>query len=92
MSPSTLVHDTATGRFKTGSNGYKQRLAARDRIRAGLEADYDFTSPTAVLLLPIIVQNLFDAERARRKNDRVRSANAARRLLAQLSKKEPLWP
>jgi hypothetical protein len=92
MSLVDAVNDPATGRFVESNSGYRLRKAAREAIRTALVSEYHFDGAAAAVLLPIITEHLFDAARARKKNDRVRAANAARRLLATVSKRETLWP
>jgi hypothetical protein len=92
MTSPHAVNDTASGRFVQGNSGYRLRKAARDLIRDGLLAEYDFASPAASVLLPIIVGHLFDAERARKRVDRVRAANAANRLLRSIPRRDAAPP
>jgi hypothetical protein len=90
----TAAYDAhnGTGQFRPGNSGYRMRVEARAKIERALLNDFDFSSPAATVLLGIIVQNLFDAQRARSKVDRTRAANTARRLLAGIPRKDSLWP
>jgi len=89
------VREAYPNRFKAGQSGNpagnRGTLQRKAAIREALAAEYNFGGAAAALL-PVLVQNLFDAERARSKNDRVRAANAAARLLATVTKRETLWP
>jgi hypothetical protein len=59
----TAVNASDTGRFVHGNDGYRLRVERRASIRAGLIADYDFSAPSAALLLPIITEHLHAASR-----------------------------
>jgi hypothetical protein len=86
------VNHSATGRFVKANSGYQLRKQARERIRLALLQEFDFSSATSQVLLPVIVGHLFDSTRARKQTDRVRASNAARRLLAGIPRCDSLWP
>jgi hypothetical protein len=80
----------ADGRFAPGDSAYQRRKAVLEDIRLSLEATYDFSSPAAAIYLTTIVLNVYDSSRARRKQDRTRAANVARRLLKDIPKRQRL--
>src|SRR5262249_29417648 len=80
-------HDRRSGRFINGNTEYRRR---QQRVAERLEqlcAEYD-PSPTQRQLLAVVARNLDDAERGRTAERRVLAANAARRLLRDIPRKE----
>jgi hypothetical protein len=55
------VNHSATGRFVKANSGYQLRKQARERIRLALLQEFDFSSATSQVLLPVIVGHLFEA-------------------------------
>lgn len=93
MAETTTIDGTATAPLpgQTGNpGGYRLRLQRKAKIRQSLIDDYCFDKPTHAVMLEIIVEALDAAKHARSHNDRVRSANTARRLLAQVPKRDAL--
>jgi hypothetical protein len=90
MSEMGAMDDTTPLPGQTGNSGYRFRVLRKAKIRQSLIDDYCFDKPTHAVMLEIIVEALDAAKHARSHNDRVRSANTARRLLAQVPKRDAL--
>ena len=80
------AHDEL-GRFRAGNSEYRARLQRLAERARQLALDLD-PSPSQRQLLPIIARHLDDAERARTAERRVRSGNAANRLLRLIPKRQ----
>jgi hypothetical protein len=78
------------GRFRPGENAYQRRKAEMAAIRQSIESTFDFSSPLAATYLTTIVLNVYDSSHARKKTDRTRAANVARRLLRDIPKRQAL--
>jgi hypothetical protein len=48
------VNHSATGRFVKANSGYQLRKQARERIRLALLQEFDFSSATSQVLLPVM--------------------------------------
>jgi hypothetical protein len=79
------------GRFKDGnSEWFAKRRRIAERVHR-LSLDYD-PSPSQQMLFPIAAQALDDAEHARSAERRLRAANAARRILSMIPRRERPLP
>src|SRR5690349_4529034 len=91
------VSGTAQGHDKLGRllPGHTEWAAKRKRINERVQllcTEYDANSPSRQILLAIAAQHLDEAERTRNSEKRVRSTNAAARLLKQIPLKRPPAP
>jgi hypothetical protein len=87
--PGAVAPHDRRGRFAHGNTEYQAKQQRIAEKAAQLALDYDATSPSQRMLLPIIARHLDDAERARTAERRVLAGNAANRMLRQLKRKEP---
>jgi hypothetical protein len=91
------VSGTAQGHDKLGRllPGHSEYAARRRRIAARVEqlsAEYNADTPSKQILLGIVAVHLDEAERTRNSERRVRSSNAAQRILRSLPKREQPVP
>jgi hypothetical protein len=82
----------ARPRFAPGNNAYAARRLAVEARYAALLAEYAADSLSTKCILRIAAQHIVDSERARNATLRVRSSNAAARLLSKISKRKARVP
>ena len=85
--------DPATGRFKRGHKSeYRTRQKLVQERLAALLAAFQANKPADIALLSIAALHLVDAEKCRRRSDRVRASNAAARILREIPRKPERFP
>jgi hypothetical protein len=78
-------HCSVTGRFQRGFRGaYRTRQALVAARLEALQSQYSANSAADLALLSLAAVHLVDSEKARNRTNRVRTANAAMRILKEI--------
>src|SRR5262245_57764781 len=86
-------HDPATGRFVRGHiSEYRTRSRLVQERLTSLMATYNAVKPADIALLSVAAIHLVDAEKSRKRVDRVRASNAAARILRSIPRQPDRAP